>query len=107
MVSVVVSSQKELNKDSQVLLASNKQKEAVGKLKLFTKSRRMVLVYGGCKVAPSMATVYYDRSLIMQGDSITHQSKALIGQVNQLTAVVDLHQTSQHKWIQKCPLFEE
>lgn len=67
VVSVVVNTQKDINRDSQVVLTPNKQKEVLGKLKLFTKSRNIALVYGGSQFVPSMSTIYWEKAFVMQG----------------------------------------
>jgi len=107
VVSVVANIQKEINKDSQVLLTIGKQKEAISKLKVFIRTRKMVLLYGGCRIVPDMATVYWDRSFVMQGDILSDYPKTLVGQVTQVGMVVDLYKTSQNKWLNTCPLFLE
>jgi hypothetical protein len=96
VVSVLANTQKELNKDA--FKNNHMQKELLGRLKTMTREKMVVVAYAGTKLVPSLSTIYWEKSVVMQGGGCSRQAKTLIGEVNHTALVVDLDLTLQHKW---------
>lgn len=79
-MSVMANIPKDIRKEDKKLKMNGGQMELIGRLKRIAREKMVVVVYAGVRIVPNIGNLYFDRSSIMFGGTVTTSNRFIIGE---------------------------